>query len=119
MAKKSLKQHLAKLATTDIEAILEIGKDNPGDLHKVVSDSEVAINKVTKETQETPAYQEAQRVVSDFKAALRAAIDRQKAKQYLALILLDEENISSDEDEVLEEARRKVYEDQKARNKAS
>ena len=104
-----LSKHLAKLAASVIEEIGALSNEGAAGLHKVVSDSEAAIIKATAERNANPEYQKAGEIRSDFTASLNDVKKYQKAKAALALALLDEENLTEEDAESLEKARREAH----------
>lgn len=113
-----LSKAFKKISVDVLEEIFEQGKDDPASLHRVVSASEVAIAKATKERDANAEYKKAGEVRKDFTDSLNEVKMFQRAKAAVALALLDESSISPEDDEALEKARAAVYQEQKARKKA-
>lgn len=110
-----LSKRLDKLTPTAIDEIFTRGSNSLADLHKVVSDSEAAIIKATKERDANPEYKKAKQAVSDLGAGLREVRQFQKAKAALALALLHEDELSEDDAEALDAVRRTAVKEAKKR----
>lgn len=118
----SLSKKIAKLSDIVLEEIIEAGKDakeTPGALYKVVSDAEAVIIRATKERDDNLEYQKAGQVRTYFTQALNDVKKVQKAKTSLALAILDEDNLSSEDEEALDQARARVFEFQQKRKKSA
>ncbi len=114
-----LEKLLDKIAVSVLEEIFELGPSNTGALHKVVSDSEANIARAVKERDAMPEYQKAKQDCKDLSEGLREVRTFQKAKAAVALAILGEDELTDDESEALDRARRRVTEDQRKRKAAA
>ena len=112
-----LSKAVDKLPLSVLEEIFENAQQDPSSLDRVVSASEAAIAKATKERDANPQYQEAKQACKDLSEGLSEVKKFQKAKAAIALAILDFANLSPEDEGELDRARNRVEDEQRSRKK--